>query len=271
MPGCSKNKVVNPYADEVVGGTKINLYEISNDNTQRWRFEQVEGGYVIRNVSRPGMCITASKDGNTLTTEVYTGIKRQIWVLESTTAPEEHTYGEWLQVLAPTCTEPGSERRDCTHCDLFETREVAPKGHSYSYAVTTAPTEEVGELTGTCATCGSICAVELPARNETDYTYTVVQEPTREDNGIGRYTWKVTDYGEIWFDVSLDKLGGILGDINGDNSVNDEDVIHLLWHTLLPNLYPIDADGDINKDGRVNDDDVIYLLWHTLLPDMYPL
>ena len=61
------------------------------------------------------------------------------------------------------------------------------------------------------------------------------------------------------------------GDVNGDGSVNDEDVITLLWYTLLPDLYPIQGNADFNDDGSINDEDVIYLLWHTLLPDLYPL
>jgi len=65
--------------------------------------------------------------------------------------------------------------------------------------------------------------------------------------------------------------GNILGDLNGDDSVNDDDVILLLWHTLLPDMYPIEGEADFNADGSVNDEDVIYLLWHTLLPDLYPL
>ena len=92
-----------------------------------------------------------------------------------------------------------------------------------------------------------------------------------EAEGIGRYTWKVSTYGEIRFDVALDKLSDIRGDFNGDKKVNDQDVIALLWHTLFPDLYPIDADGDINGDGKVNDQDVIALLWHTLFPNLYPL
>jgi len=40
---------------------------------------------------------------------------------------------------------------------------------------------------------------------------------------------------------------------------------------LLPDLYPISAEADFNADGNINDEDVIYLLWHTLLPDLYPL
>jgi len=61
------------------------------------------------------------------------------------------------------------------------------------------------------------------------------------------------------------------GDLNADGYVNDDDVILLLWHTLLPDIYSVVGEADINKDGSVNDDDVIYLLWHTLLPEQYPL
>ena len=61
------------------------------------------------------------------------------------------------------------------------------------------------------------------------------------------------------------------GDLNGDNSVTDVDAIHLLYHTLLPDLYPINQSADYNGDGKVTDADAIYLLYYTLLPDLYPL
>ena len=73
--------------------------------------------------------------------------------------------------------------------------------------------------------------------------------------------------------ISVEDTGsdGQKGDVNADGYVNDEDVILLLWHTLLPDMYPIDCDADFTDDGFVNDEDVILLLWHTLLPDLYPL
>ncbi len=61
------------------------------------------------------------------------------------------------------------------------------------------------------------------------------------------------------------------GDTNGDGSVTDADAIYLLYHTLLPELYPVRISCDYNGDGNVNDADAIYLLYHTLLPDLYPL
>ena len=37
--------------------------------------------------------------------------------------------GAWVQTKAPTCTEKGEERSDCSRCDHFETREVDALGH----------------------------------------------------------------------------------------------------------------------------------------------
>ena len=63
----------------------------------------------------------------------------------------------------------------------------------------------------------------------------------------------------------------VLGDITEDGSVNNDDVVLLLWHTLFPEDYPIAVSGDLNVDGSINNDDVVLLLWHTLFPEDYPL
>lgn len=61
------------------------------------------------------------------------------------------------------------------------------------------------------------------------------------------------------------------GDVNGDDEVNSDDAIYLLYYTLLPDLYPINQNADFDGNGDVNSDDAIYLLYYTLLPDIYPL
>ena len=68
-------------------------------------------------------------------------------------APYGHSYTEWSQTKAPTCTESGSERRDCAHCDHFETRDIAAKGHSHKAVVTPPTCTAQGYTTHTCA-CG---------------------------------------------------------------------------------------------------------------------
>jgi len=255
----------------------------------------------LMNVSTGGMqvyCVITDCFGNAIKSETVT-----------LNVESEHVFGAWEEIKAPTCTDKGSERRECTNCGLNETRDVAANGHNHKTVsteptctekgytthtcacgdlyvdtyvdalghtckntVTIAPTKmTTGNIAGTCETCGNPFTEELPVLNKTDYAFTVIEKPTDEAAGICRYTWKNSAYGEVFFELPLEKSAYIRGDINIDYSVNDDDVILLLWHTLLPDMYPIEGEADFNYDGSVNDEDVIYLLWHTLLPDMYPL
>ena len=62
-----------------------------------------------------------------------------------------------------------------------------------------------------------------------------------------------------------------VGDLNGDDVVDSDDSIYLLWYTYLPEDYPLNQNADFNGDGIVDSDDSIYLLWYTYLPEDYPL
>ncbi|MBQ7599169.1 MAG: DUF4091 domain-containing protein [Clostridia bacterium] len=64
------------------------------------------------------------------------------------------------------------------------------------------------------------------------------------------------------------------GDIDTDGEVDMEDVVALLKHVLMPDIYGIDGYGetpDFNGDGKVDLYDVIRLLRHCLFPDLYEL
>ena len=52
-----------------------------------------------------------------------------------------HSYGNWTQTKAPTCTAKGTETGRCTRCNAAQTRDVAALGHSYK--------------NGTCTRCGA--------------------------------------------------------------------------------------------------------------------
>ena len=71
--------------------------------------------------------------------------------------------------------------------------------------------------------------------------------------------------------INGEPLSYIIGDFDENEKVNSADVIYLLWHTFLPDRYPVVQNADFNNDGKINSVDVIYLLWHTFLPDKYPL
>ncbi len=73
----------------------------------------------------------------------------------------------------------------------------------------------------------------------------------------------------ITYDVQI--VTTIPGDMDGNQLVDRDDVVLLLWHINFPDSYPIDAQADFIRDGVVNRDDVMYLLWHINFPDSYPL
>ena len=64
---------------------------------------------------------------------------------------------------------------------------------------------------------------------------------------------------------------GIPGDIDGNRQVNSDDVVQLLLHISMPDLFPITVNADYTGDGKVTSDDVVQLLLHISMPDLFPL
>ena len=67
-----------------------------------------------------------------------------------------HSYGDWAQTAAPTCTVAGTQIRRCQKCDAVETQTIAALGHDWDDGVVTvAPTDTApGVMTYTCKRCG---------------------------------------------------------------------------------------------------------------------
>ena len=97
----------------------------------------------------------------------------------------------------------------------------------------------------------------------------------------GRFTENGSDRWICMNFVVLDEAGetppeveepkGIPGDMDGNETVNEDDAIYLLRHVFFAEDYPVDGDPDYTKDGTVNEDDAIYLLRHVFFPEDYPL
>ncbi len=147
------------------------------------------------------------------TTCTATGTGRYTW---NTTAYGEYDFDIVIPmadhryastVTAPTCTEQGYTKYVCEICeDSYIDSYTAALGHDYNYMATTKPTEvSGGVLTGICSRCEDTRTVPLPKLNTTDYTYTVIRAATCAAAGTGRYTWNISTYGIIYFDVTLEK------------------------------------------------------------------
>ena len=149
--------------------------------------------------------------------------------------------------------------------------------HFSYYAIVQMPGVHItGELTG-----AETAVVNLKQNGEIVHT-------TEAEDGIynfecvasGEYTLEVIAEGQDTYtteitvgekDLAVDVMLLMPGDFTGDGFVTNDDVIHLLWHTLFPETYPIAGKADFTGDGEITNEDVIHLLWHTLFPEDYPL
>ena len=71
-----------------------------------------------------------------------------------------HSYGDWTQAKAPTCTEKGEETHKCSACGKTETREVAALGHKLTKVAGVAATTEKEGIKEhwVCEHCGKLYA-----------------------------------------------------------------------------------------------------------------
>ena len=75
-----------------------------------------------------------------------------------------HTYGEWIETKAPTCTEEGLKERVCSDCGAISTEKIPALGHTWGDWVVTkeASYTEEGIKTKTCADCGITITEAIP-------------------------------------------------------------------------------------------------------------
>ena len=87
-------------------------------------------------------------------------------------------------------------------------------GPYYSYAVIEKPTASSdGILERLCNICWETEWLALPKLNTTDYSYGVTKAATCTASGTGRYTWKNTNYGKFYFDVTIPATGHSFGQV----------------------------------------------------------
>ena len=93
-----------------------------------------------------------------------------VLIAQESIAALGHDYGTWTQTKEPTCIEKGEEKRVCSRCDIFDTREIAALGHNFdAWTQTKAPTcIEQGEEERDCSRCGFFETRELDVTDHTE-------------------------------------------------------------------------------------------------------
>ena len=203
---------------------------------------------------------------------------------------EGHTYGEWTSVDAnnhhrvcecgaeevgvhtwdsgvvttpATHTSTGVKTYTCTVCGATKTETIAKlEGHTY------------GEWTSVDANNHHrVC--ECGAEEVGAHTWdsgVVTTEPTATTDGVKTYTCTVC--GATKTEV-IPKTGPaqVLGDVNGDGSVDIRDAILLFNYSMSPEDYTIGYVGsvDFNKDGSVDIRDAILLFNYSMSPEDYSI
>lgn len=100
-----------------------------------------------------------------------------------------HDYGSWYTVKDSTCTETGTQRRDCISCGSYETETILPKGHNYIPMVTAPTCTEQGYTTHVCSRCDDTYVDTYVDANGHTYVATIT-EPTCTDRGYTTQTCK---------------------------------------------------------------------------------
>ena len=135
-----------------------------------------------------------------------------------------HSFGEWTETKAPSCTEAGVETRECA-CGETEEREVAANGHKHEAVVTAPSCTDKGYTTYTCACGDTYVGDEVDA---TGHKYaSVVTPPTTEAEGYTTHTCE--HCGDSYVDSYTDKLPVP----DPDNGKTGDDFMAHLWIMCL--------------------------------------
>ena len=151
---------------------------------------------------------TATKAPTTAVTGTLTGTCSKCNSTTTVILPKLNTTDYNYSIIrAATCKSKGTGRytwKITTYGNIYFETDIAATEHSYSYRTTKTPTASVtGTLIGTCSKCSDTETITLPKLSTTDYDYSIIRAATCESKGTGRYTWKITTYGNVYFETDI--------------------------------------------------------------------
>ncbi|MDD3401634.1 MAG: hypothetical protein PHT58_08445, partial [Eubacteriales bacterium] len=129
-------------------------------------------------------------------------------VAQTVVAALGHDFGEWTVITAATCTQEGYERRYCSRCEEYETRGIAPLGHTEEIRNALEATYFAEGYTGDtyCSVCDELLAAGtiIPMINPTQMVNTLGAQARME-------TWDAIRFGAS-FNVDEIKAALNVGD-----------------------------------------------------------
>ena len=134
-------------------------------------------------VSVPKREPTCTTNGNWAYT--YCG-KCHAYATSVTTIPAlGHDYGDWFVAQAATCTQNGTEQRQCSRCSARETRTIEATGHTWDSGTVTvsATCQRTGTRKYECTACGETKTETIAKRSHNYNIYLSRVEPTCTASG----------------------------------------------------------------------------------------
>ena len=201
----------------------------------------------------------------------------------------KHNYPDNGTVVKPTCSEDGYTEVRCSGCGLAKIEDVVPAlGHDYTIIKTVVePTcTEEGYSEIACARCGGTEKQAVVSELGHQFEIIPAVAPTCTKPGltagtacercqlVGVSQTEIPATGHSFADHICTVCGApdsVPGELDGVEGVNEDDVIYLLQHLLMPGDFPVSQMVDYDRSGSVDEDDVIYLLQHLLMPEDFPL
>ena len=182
----------NYYLAMNLNSDSLTTFSSAKTDKTRWSFSLSEDGAILTNAQYSSRSIQYSLSGNRFCCYL-TGNQQPLTLYAAsdgttwyTTDPidfvvcENHTFGDWTTLTAPTCTEDGLRERICTVCSFRETESVSALGHDYLGVVTEPTCTESGYTTYTCSRCGDTYTDDsVPA---TGHHYTLTAWSWAEDD-----------------------------------------------------------------------------------------
>ncbi len=132
-------------------------------------------------------------------------------ILIGCNANHNHIFSEWEEMVSPTCTTKGIDKRICTSCGYYETKDVDPTGHTYGeWQVIIEATEgSAGIKEKVCTKCNDRQTEVISQLDHTHkYTEKII-EPTCTEKGHTQYT---CDCGDSYQENEKAALGHSYGE-----------------------------------------------------------